>query len=229
MKKVLIFLLTLALALSMAACARENTQDPDPSGSEATEAPTMPTYDQVTAAPVIGTWKLNAVMETSQFELEGFQEDVLLPMQFIFREDGTYTLASIPEEMEAVVDQFNKELSAHMAESIYASLAESDLVGEAADEAFQQTYHKTVAEYCDEMVAGVRLADNLVYISYSGTFAVDGDRLFTQDGSRNDPAVSTFRCENDTLTLLDSSFSDIWSELGVTFPLTMPRLAGSAR
>lgn len=237
MKKTLLLLLAATLVLSLAACRNGEapTEEPTQPSAEGptlppedTTAPTEPlVFDPVAAQPLFGSWELAVTVNSADMGIEGLDAKMVYSMIFTFTEEGQYIVSLDQEAADAAAARFREEMEAFLAETMYAAFEKQDLGKEAANEAMKAQYGKTVEEYARESAANVDPRAMFKIMASTGDYFVRDGQIFTPTGG-GEYEVNNFTLQGDTLTFQDTSLSEKWETLNITFPVVMTRLAPKA-
>ena len=191
MKRLLLFLTAIAVLMSFAACTATPAQtDPletaaSETGStetqEVTAPPTemvVPVFDAAAASGVIGTWKVNQILDGEILGLEGFESEVAFPLVLTFDADGGMSTGYLESEMEAATQAFTSALKTY-----HINLRYSQYPDKATANAETQRLHgMSVEEYVDKLVGAINFATLFSAFRTTGVYCVEGDTLYM--GSR---------------------------------------------
>lgn len=231
MKRLLLFLTAIAVLMSFAACTAtpaqtdppETSAETDPTETQEVTAPptemVVPVFDAAAASGVIGTWKVNQILDGEILGLEGFESEVAFPLVLTFDADGGMSTGYLESEMEAATQAFTSALKTY-----HINLRYSQYPDKATANAETQRLHgMSVEEYVDKLVGAINFTTLFSAFRTTGVYCVEGDTLYMGSRLSSQMEALTILATADTLTLLDSTKSDTWE--GMRFPITLTRIS----
>lgn len=228
MKRLLLFLTAIAMLISFAACTAAPAQTEPATATtptdtqEVTEPPAetaVPVFDPAAAAEVMGTWKVNQILDGEMLGLEGFESQVAFPLVLTFDGDGNMTTGYLEAEMESATQAFTSALKTY-----HINLRYSQYPDKATANAETQRLHgMSVEEYVDKLVSAINFTTLFGAFRTTGVYCVEGDKLYIGSRLSSQMEVLTIQATPDTLTLLDSTKADTWE--GMHFPIVLNRLS----
>lgn len=186
-----------------------------------------------TSKELIGTWETvldySTVMKDEMgSDYEDMDVTFDLKMVLEFHEDGTYSMYADEEYAAQTVDKFVEDLIAYDTEATYAQYEESGMSREEVDEAMQQQYGCTLAEYVEEVYSSSFDADELVSDMHSdGVYEAKGDKLFMDEVEVSPNVYDVFTIEGDTLTVDIPEGAEVDADEmveGIDYPLTFTKV-----
>lgn len=169
---------------------------------------------------IVGKWECVMILDAEDMELEGFDGELVYALDFIFRADGTFTLAEDVETITESVKQFEADLVQYTVDLFYAKYEAAGMTRMDADEAMMASFGMSVLEYCRVEVAKQDLAGSVIEgldeMNEAGTYKIEGDRLAMRDGGGK-TVLYTFAMPSKDRMELDSDdakFVELMSKLG---------------
>lgn len=193
-KKFLMILLTVFMVFALVACGKKD-------------------------ADICGTWALEYDGSEQLSAQIGTDVTFVFNIMMEFNSDNTMRMYV---DANSLKDSVSTSLMPVLVDMMYAQMGEMGLDKEAADEMFQQSYGKTIQEYCEtELFSEENLNDLTEDFNTTGRYKIKGDKLYlTGDEDEFDDYV-IFSLKGDTLTMDDPSGAEEIE--GLKLPLVLKR------
>lgn len=165
--------------------------------TEGSKIETDPRFTTAETAAIQGKWSFQVPMNGELIGEPNYPGEFTAEILMTLGNDGTMTMTM----GIANVEQFSADMSAYIADTLYAELAASGLSKADADAAMKEAYGMNVEEYAAYSMSSIDFNSILSGFNVNGVYYVNDGKLYAGTNWEADLNPTEFTLDGDSLTL----------------------------